>query len=158
MRCPPNRGQTKHLRAVAGHRIAAQQRRAKSGERLRQPGEKAGIAGPQHIAEQHPERLRAFGGEVGHVYRHQLPGDIGRVLPGEEMHPLDHRIMGKHERLAANLEHRAVVIQPARGGMLRETAQGFDEGELGGHGPSSPLMGEGCEDLATFCLVAAGWG
>ena len=71
-------------------------------QRFLQSGEEPGIVLTEHVAQQHPQRLRAFGGEIGHVGRDQFPGDVGGVLAGEEVHALGHGVMGQHQRFAAD--------------------------------------------------------
>lgn len=43
------------------------------------------------------------------------------------MNALDHGVMGQDQRFPADVQHRTVIGQPARGGMLRDGAQGGDE-------------------------------
>ncbi len=128
-----DRGEAEHLAAWRGDGVAAKQRRVVVAERFGQPGEKAHVVPAQRIAEQHAERLGPLGGKVGHVAGDELPGDIGGVLSCQIVHPFGHGVMGEHQRLAAHFEHRAIVGQPARGGMGGEAAQGGDEGGFGGH-------------------------
>ncbi len=46
------------------------------------------------------------------------------------MHPLDQRIMGQNQSLAAKLDYRRIIIQIARAGMGGDPAQRFDQGEF----------------------------
>ncbi len=88
----------------------------------------------QTVAEQHAERLRTLGGKIGEVGGNQFPGDVVGILLAQPVDALDHHVVSEDESFAADLENRAIVRQPARGGMRRQRAQSGDELGLAGQG------------------------
>jgi len=77
--------------------------------------------------------LGALGGQIGQVGGHQFPRDIGGVLLWKPVDAFDHHVVGEDQAFAAKVDHGHVVVEPARGRILREGAQGGDEGGFG-HG------------------------
>ena len=102
-------------------RVAAEQRQAEGGRApCPSPSAKARSQSlvAERVAEQHADRPRALGGEVGQVHRDQLPGDVAGRIVGQIVDALDDHVVGEDERLAADLEHRRVVEQAARAGGI----------------------------------------
>ena len=129
-----DRGQAEHPRRRR-HGVAAEQGQAERRERGAQAlGERlvpAFVA--QGEAEQHAQRPRALGGEVGEVHRDQLPGDVRRRVAGQIVDALDDHVVGQNQGFAAHLQHRAIVVEASRRRIERERAQGLDEGGFGAY-------------------------
>ena len=85
------------------------------------------IVHAQHVGNQHTDRLCALGGQIGQVHCNELPGDIRRILPLEDVNPVDERIVRQDEGLAPEPDNGRIVFQSARGPMARKRAQGRDE-------------------------------
>ena len=79
-------------------------------------------------AEQRAERPGALGGEVGEIHRDQLPGDVAGRVVRQIVDALDEHVVGEDERLAADLQHRRIVHQPARRRIGGKAAHRGDEG------------------------------
>ena len=62
-------------------------------KRLRQSLKKPRIIAAKPISKQHAERFCPLGGEVGHVGGYQFPGNVCRILPGQDVHAFGHGIM-----------------------------------------------------------------
>ena len=125
MRRLADRGQREHA-LRSRYRVAPQQRHA---EPLAQRPDRLGERPverlvPKRVREQTPHRPRPLGGEVGQVRRDQPMRDIFGREPVRPMHPLRHCILREHERGPADLEHRRIVSQPARGGIRSEARGG----------------------------------
>ena len=114
-------------RTIAPNRVTTQQGDTKGFENFLETVYEAMIVSSEHMRQQHPGGFRPLGGEVGQVHRHQLPGDIGGVLPFENMNALDQGVMRQNKVFAAYFQNRGIILQvagPCRGG---EGAQAGDE-------------------------------
>ena len=112
------------------HRVAAEQRYGKAVDRLLQPFDKGRVplvASGAAITEQHAQRLRALGREIGQVHRDQLPGDIGRIGVGQKMDALDHHVVRHHQLVPPERHHRDIVGQAACGGVGGDRLQPVDK-------------------------------
>ena len=56
-----------------------------------------------------------------------------------------HPVMRQDQRFGAHLQHRAIVVQAARGGMRDQRAQALDEGEFAVAGQLTHRLGHGIE-------------
>ena len=68
------------------------------------------IIGSEHLGNQHAYGLRALRREIGEIYSHQLPSDIGGILPFENVDAFDHRIVREYQRLSAKIDDGGIVF------------------------------------------------
>jgi hypothetical protein len=106
---------------------------SKCRQRLAEAFGKPGVVGGEGVAQQHTDGLRALRGKIGQVGGEELPRDIRRVLRRQPVDALDHHVMRKDQRFAAELQHRAIIGKAARRRVRSEAPQRGDEGGLGGH-------------------------
>ena len=127
MRSATDRGAAPDALAIAAHRVAAQQRNPVLRGNLLQAFDKARVIIAEHVRNENADRLRSLGGKVGEIHRDQLPGDIRRILPFEDMDAFDHGIVREHQRFATELDDCGVVLKPPSFGTGRQRAQRGDE-------------------------------
>ena len=95
--------------------------------------------GYRHQIRDRPRTLRR---EVRHVDRQRLPGDVGRRVVGEEVHPLGDGIRRQNQVLVRRRrENGAVVLETQRAGETRGKRRegGLDQLVLA-HGAPPPCM------------------
>ncbi len=103
--------------------VAADQMAAESTLRLAEAAGKAGHPGAcrrkrKRQREQIDVGLGAFGGEVGDVHRECLPGDVGWIVVGKEVHALAHRIgLDDERRAGGRIDDGAIVPEAVRAGI-----------------------------------------
>ena len=119
--------------------------------------------GPSRVAEgeaeQHAQRPRALGGEIGEIHRDQLPGDVAGGSSGRIMDALDDHVVGEDQGLAADLQHRGIVDQPPRrriGGKARASESMKADSALTAHLPRQRV--EQAVDEACLARVVKGFG
>jgi hypothetical protein len=126
-----DRGQAEDSRARNGNRISAKQLAVVLVERFAQASKEATIplAVAEAVAEQHPDRRRALGREVGQGDRDELFSDtFGRIF-GAVVNPLRNHVVGQHQPP----KQRRVIVQAARLWRPSQRTKRRDEVEFAGH-------------------------
>jgi hypothetical protein len=126
MGCAADRGEPEHARTAGRDRVSAQQGDTVVQQSIFEPGDETGIVRAQHVSGQYAKRFRALSRKVAHVHRDELPGHVCGVLSGQEMDPFHHHVVSEDQRFLADLQHRAIVGQPASSRMRRQLAQHAD--------------------------------
>ena len=116
-----------HARSSPTNGVTPQERDIVGLQYFLEAGNETVVVSTEHVGDQDTNRLGTLGGQIRKVHCDQLPCDVGRVLPFEDMDALDQRIVGQDKCFVADFENGSIVFEAPRSGVGGQRSKRCDE-------------------------------